>query len=642
MVTVSTGPIRTFTRLALLLSLLCRGGMGRDPPTVTIPDQGTVMGMYMKMFRTQRVIAYLGIPYAQAPVNEKRFTPPVVDNLPSWEGIKNATSMAPHCWHMPRDTHRRHNQLFMELIRSGDDGGGDGGGERQYDEDCLFLNIYIPDSTMPTDGYSVLVTFPTGDFDGDTPFTLNPFQMVFKQKIIVVTVAYRLGIFGFFTSMDGEAPGNFGLMDQSAALLWIKRNIRLFNGNEGSVTIMGHGTGAVCVGLHLTSGDWTDDMFHKAILMSGSLLLDSSVRTAKQYASSLDELATAFGCFRRPTTKLMDCLRRVDAQILAENSPPIDWGPVIDRGLSNTTTPFISDHPNMLVHQGKLRRVPLLIGHTDMEEVLELTMGDMLEHGLGAEMFETLLGDVVMGDLAEMDFNETLCGGNMDIVMEAVQYQYKPYPPTTDPVALRRKYIEFATERKYVAPTIELAMHMSQQADTFVYRFDIKPRTAATLKDVPEWVGVPHNFELIFLWGLPYWLALAEQMQWDSADKRVADIVMTLWANFAKFTNPTQVGVYIRWEKFTVTEPGVLIIDRSFNMSDHTTMSFDAVKFWNHYYPSVINFAAQCCNATYNGGGRGASLSGGSLVGSLLVATITLFLLQSFVHLHTTHFASPT
>ncbi|XP_050091496.1 cholinesterase [Anopheles aquasalis] len=604
--------------------LRCQGAAGRDPPTVTIPDQGTVMGMYMKMFRTQRVVAYLGLPYAQAPVGEKRFTPPVVDNLPSWEGVKNATSPAPHCWHMPRDTHRRHNQLFMELIQMNDDAGT----ERQYDEDCLFLNIYIPDTTMPTDGYSVLVTFPTGDFDGDTPFTLNPFQMVFKQKIIVVTVGYRLGIFGFFTSVDGEAPGNFGLMDQSAALLWVKRNIRLFNGNEESVTIMGHGTGAICVGLHLMSGEWTDDMFHKAILMSGSVLMDSSVRPAKQYASALDELATSFGCYRRPTTKLMDCLRRADAQVLAENSPPIEWGPVIDRGLSNTTTPFISDHPSMLVHQGKLRKVPLLIGHTDMEEVLELTMGDVVEHGLGVEMFETLLGDVVMNDLAEMDFNETLCGGNMDIVMEAVHYQYKPYPPTTDPLALRRKYIEFATERKYVAPTIELAMHMSQQADTYVYRFDIKPRTAVALKDIPEWVGVPHNFELIFLWGMPYWLALADQMQWDSADKRVADIVMTMWANFAKFTNPTQVGVYIRWEKFTVTEPGVLIIDRSFNMSDHTTMSFGAVKFWNHYYPSVINFAAQCCNATFSGSASKHLASGVTVV-------LCAVLLQSFAYVHT-------
>ncbi|KAL1402327.1 hypothetical protein pipiens_006135 [Culex pipiens pipiens] len=592
-------------RLLAVVLLVHRSTCARDPPTVEIPGQGMVMGTFMKMFRTQRVVAYLGIPYAQAPINEKRFTPPVVDNLPAWEGTKNASAFGPQCWPSPRETHRRHNQLFLELIQAGavDEG------EKQYDEDCLFLNIYVPDSTMPTEGYSVLVWFPTGDFDGDTPFMLNPFQMVFKQKLIVITVQYRLGIFGFLTTMDGEAPGNFGLMDQSAALLWIKRNVKLFNGNEASVTLVGHGTGGVCVGLHLTSGEWTEEMFHKAIIMSGSVLLDSMVKMPSYYGPALDEIATAFGCFRKPTSSLVDCLRRVGGQILAENSPVVDWGPVVDSGLSNITTPFIPELPMMLVHQGKLRKVPLLIGHTDMEEGLELAMGDMLEHGIGAEMFETLLGDAVMMDLSQVEFNDTVCGGNMESVLEAVHYQYKPYPATTDPMILRRRYIEFATERKYVAPTIELAMHMSQQAETYVYRFDIKPRTEAAVKDIPDWMGVPHNFELIFLWGLPYWLALADQMQWDSADKRVADIVMTLWANFAKYTNPTQVGVYIKWDQFTMDEPGVLIIDRSFNMSDHTTMSFSAVKFWNHYYPNVISFAAQCCNATYAADGAPAMFS---------------------------------
>ncbi|XP_021697513.1 cholinesterase [Aedes aegypti] len=491
---------------------------------------------------------------------------------------------------------------------------------------------------MPTEGYSVLVWFPTGDFDGDTPFQLNPFQMVFKQKLIVITVQYRLGIFGFFTTMDGSAPGNFGLMDQSAALLWIKRNIKLFNGNEASVTIMGHGTGAVCVGLHLMSGEWTDEMFHKAIMMSGSVLLDAMVKSPKMYGSALDEMATSFGCFRKPTASLIDCLRRVGGQLLAENSPVIDWGPVVDSGLSNITTPFIPDFPMMLVHQGKLRKVPLLIGHTDMEEGLELAMGDMLEHGIGSEMFETLLGDAVMMDLNQLDFNDTLCGGNMEIVMDAVQFQYKPYPPTTDPMKLRRRYIEFATERKFVAPTIELAMHMSQLAETYVYRFDIKPRTEAAMKDIPEWMGVPHNFELIFLWGLPYWLMLADGMQWDSADKRVADIVMTLWANFAKFTNPTQVGVYIKWDTFTNDEPGVLIIDRSFNMSDHSTMSFGAVKFWNQYYPNVIQFAAQCCNATYMAGAGNSyqTMLSSSVVLSVLV--VNFILLQSFIYMQIQYF----
>lgn len=78
---------------------------------------------------------------------------------------------------------------------------------------------------------------------------LNPFQLVFKQKIVMVSVAYRKGIFGFFTSMDGEAPGNFGLMDQSAALLWINRNIQHFNGNAQSVCSCMYHNVCMCVPL---------------------------------------------------------------------------------------------------------------------------------------------------------------------------------------------------------------------------------------------------------------------------------------------------------------------------------------------------------------------------------------------------------
>lgn len=135
---------------------------------------------------------------------------------------------------------------------------------------------------------------------------------------------------------------------------------------------------------------------------------------------------------------------------------------------------------------------------------------------------------------------------------------------------------------------------MSKQSDTYVYRFDIKPRT---MLDLPEFIGVPHGFEQIFIWGLPYW-GTQSGIQWDNADKRVADIIMTMWTNFAKHTNPTQVGVYIRWETFTHENPSILIIDRSFNMSDFQSLNYRAIQFWNDYYPSVLNFAAGCCNMT--------------------------------------------
>lgn len=98
---------------------------------------------------------------------------------------------------------------------------------------------------------------------------------------------------------------------------------------------MGHGSGAISASLHLTSGDWSTELFHKVIIMSGTSLSATSVRDPRSYASSVDQTSSAFGCFRRPTTDLLSCLRRLDVQNLMENGPVMDWGPVIDEGIVN-------------------------------------------------------------------------------------------------------------------------------------------------------------------------------------------------------------------------------------------------------------------------------------------------------------------
>lgn len=87
---------------------------------------------------------------------------------------------------------------------------------------------------------------------------------------------------------------------------------------------MGHGAGAVSVALHLTSGEWSEDLFHRAIIMSGTSLSTTYVRDPKSYKGSLDQVAGTFGCLRK-TSLLLQCLRRVDAAILVENSPVLDW-----------------------------------------------------------------------------------------------------------------------------------------------------------------------------------------------------------------------------------------------------------------------------------------------------------------------------
>lgn len=233
-----------------------------------------------------------------------------------------------------------------------------------------------------------------------------------------------------------------------------------------------------------------------------------------------------------------------------------------------------------------------------------------------------MINDIVAADFSKYENNETMCLGNSQILMDSINFQYRPYPPTDDKILLRNFYLNFLNDRKYYAPAIHLAQQMAKQTDVYAYRFDLKPRT---MVEIPEDVGVPHGFEQIFVWGLPYAIAQGDT-QWDNSDKRVSDIVMTLWANFAKYTNPTQVGVYIKWDKFTTENPGILIIDKSFNMSDFKSLNFRAVQFWNDFYPSVINFAAMCCNSTESAAYLSVPLINTSALTLCLLAQLSVIL----------------
>lgn len=126
----------------LILQVMCR-----DSPTVKIPKQGTIMGMFMKMYRTQSIVAYLGVPYAQPPVGNLRFSPPVVDNLPSWEGNRNGSMAQPNCYQNTKMPKQKHTMVLNKLLNKVMDMDAmmKEMSSDQYDEDCLYLNIFVPD-----------------------------------------------------------------------------------------------------------------------------------------------------------------------------------------------------------------------------------------------------------------------------------------------------------------------------------------------------------------------------------------------------------------------------------------------------------------------------------------------------------------
>ncbi|XP_001987080.2 carboxylesterase 5A [Drosophila grimshawi] len=550
-----------------------------DAPFIHIPGNGIVSGTYLKMYRTQNIKAYLGIRYAHA----ARFSPPDIE-LPPWKGIFNATKFAANCWQQGPSSSNVQLDKVLEIISGGMF---NKSAMRKYEENCLHLNVFVPDGLPEVDGYAVIVWIHSGNFSTGSPFDIDPFQLVFKQKVIVVTFSYRLNIFGFFSTDDGEAQGNYGLMDQSAALYWVKKNINYFGGDENRITLMGHDAGAVSAALHMTSGEWSKGAFHKAILMSGNPL--TPIRLPQEFNNDLDRIASVFGCARRPTSLLMQCLKRIDARVLAENLPAsIEWGPIVDFGLSNTSYPFIESQPEMLFKSGNYHKVPIIIGITDMEEVLTI-FNDYLSLELSADDLKNFFADIAVNDIHKISGNNEWCT-NFPIISDAIDFMYTD-KGSEENGNINTNLINAHTEKSYIMP-LEMFIDLLSKHQS-IYSYIFRYRSQSLSGDLPNWIGVPKYFDQIFVWGIPY---VNNIVEWKSTDKKMADIVMTLWANFAKTSNPTKANVYVKWSAITPPKYPYLSIDENFN-TDYLSNN-QKVKFWKNLYPKILHFATECCNST--------------------------------------------
>lgn len=123
----------------ILIINLIRIVLSRDAPVISIPDQGQISGFYIKMFRTQTIVGFLAIPYAQPPTQERRFMPPS-GPFPTWEGIRDGSKAPMQCWTNIRRPAKAHDDFFLKILgvdpKASDDS--------PFSEDCLYLNIYGP------------------------------------------------------------------------------------------------------------------------------------------------------------------------------------------------------------------------------------------------------------------------------------------------------------------------------------------------------------------------------------------------------------------------------------------------------------------------------------------------------------------
>lgn len=400
--------------------------------------------------------------------------------------------------------------------------------------------------------------------------------------------AFRLNIFGFLSTGDGYSQGNFGLMDQAAAIVWVQRSISRFNGTASDVTLMGHGGGGVSVTLHMVC---EGSGFQRAMALSGSALQPGAVKAHDP--KILDELASTFECDRTPHSNLMACLRNAPLSYLLGKANDLGpWGPTFDADLPNVTSPFIPDEPEALLAAGKFTKVPFLTGFVESEESHTLPS----DLAVTDEFFLTSLRTTVMKENFGLVDNESKCILDEELLNSAVEFYYAP-SRLSDHVHLREKLVEFYTDKNYGSGIFKTAELVSKYAPTYAYRFDYKMKTLI-LDKKENHAYLSHQSELPFVWGMPYWATVTPPILWNSADRKVAEQMMLLFFNFIKYPNPEIKTQPVSWSKFSMEQPRFLIVSKDMFMGDTSVIDYKSFSFWNEFYPRVREAALVCCNAT--------------------------------------------
>lgn len=313
---------------------------------------GNLWGTIEESRAGKRMLAFRGIKHVQPPIGELRFRPPVF--TPKWEGIKDAKLNGHVC--------------PQHLASKPDIWVGD--------EDCLWLNVFTRDMVV-SKKRPVLVWIHGGNFIRGSAAEYDP-DYILDQDVVLVTIQYRLGMFGFLSTETSDAPGNYGMLDQIAGLQWVKSNIKAFSGDPGKITIMGQQAGGASVHYHLLS-PLTRGLFNKAISMSGSALCWwASIKRPQEKAKKLARLLDCTDEEQQDMTKLVECVRNkpmfelmnthpnfYEWKHLEQTQEPMTaWSPRVD---PEAAMSYLPQEPIDLMTTGNFQHVPWIIGITDDE-----------------------------------------------------------------------------------------------------------------------------------------------------------------------------------------------------------------------------------------------------------------------------------
>jgi len=441
----------------------------------------------------QKVVAYKGIPYASPPVEEFRWRPP--QPLGRWKGVMQARDFGPHCIQFGAYP----DMVFHDSGPS---------------EDCLTLNVWTPADAKPTKksgGLPVMVWIYGGGFQtGGTSENRQDGQFLAHRGVVVVSMNYRLGIFGFLSlpELDSEsahhASGNYGLMDQAAAIAWVRRNISAFGGDPTNITIFGQSAGSSSVSA-LMASPLSKDLFSKAIGESGAAFGGkrpgpSSLAEAERNNAIWAE--HAFGSARLFYLRQLGEDEITKAAMDRTHNPPPPFRPIVDGY-------FLPDTVSHIYTDGKQAHIPTLGGWTADESHTDT-------------------------DTAASAFTEM---ANREFGPAAGEF-LSLYPAANDEQALRSawdysgdSFIAFATWKWLDSQT------KTGQAPVYRYFFDFASpgdRNHSVEK------GAFHSDDIEYVFGA---LDSRPSMKVRPEDRALSELMQQYWVNFARTGDPNGSGL---------------------------------------------------------------------------------------------------
>ncbi|XP_068902412.1 carboxylic ester hydrolase-like [Tenebrio molitor] len=531
-------------------------------PLVQLPN-GLILGREATTFANKSYFAFEKIPFATPPVGALRFKAP--QPAQNWDGTLNATYLDVSC--------------FQSQQNPSDS------------EDCLFINVFTPELPVDEDNVSLPVMFYIhgGAFVQGSSMAAPP-DLFVNNDVVLVTINYRLGPFGFLSTQDDVIPGNNGLKDQRFAIHWANENIHLFGGNPDQITIFGQSAGSASCAYQLLNKN-SEGLFRGAILESGSFLSPWSMqRNARSIAFGTAALLNSTIGSSNDSQALLQLLQSIDAEELNSISgeysnlvtPPwsfdvsqgVLWGPVIE--VKNPDA-FITKKMFGLLQAGNVLAVPTLMGFNSEENLAFNQDPDIFKSW--AEAWDEDLNLIVPNDMQIVDESEHAK------MAASIREIYTGGEPFADNLG---GGIRYSSDTSFTRPIIKHAEMLSKYAKTYFYQFSYDGLfgNISVHYDGAESVGHSEDIRSIFCSGNG-----CDDGIYPEDDLITRNRLIKLWTDFAKYQNPTPEPSdnlqNITWPILSTDEGDFLYLDINKDLQIKNHPKNDTYSKWTDLYDSL-------------------------------------------------------